>query len=100
MPPKIDYAGQKFNRMTIISYSHSLNGHRYWKCVCDCGNYRTVQIKSVVAGNTKSCGCYNKEKVQKTGKRNKTHGYSTSRFYKLWWGIIQRCNNKKSSMYK
>lgn len=100
MPPKIDYTGQKYNRMTIISFSHSLNGHRYWKCECECGNYRTVQIRSVVVGNTKSCGCYNKEKVREAGKKNKTHGYSTSRFYKLWWSLIQRCTNKKSAMYK
>ena len=100
MPPKIDYTGQKFNRMTAISYSHTLKSHRYWKCKCECGNYTIVQIRAVVSGNTKSCGCYNKEKVQKTGKANKTHGYSTSKIYKLWWSIVQRCNNKKSKMYK
>lgn len=100
MSKRKDYTGQKYNRMMALSYSHTRNGHSYWKCVCECGNHRTVQVRSIVNGNTKSCGCYNIETGKTAGEQNKTHGYSTSKIYKLWWSIIQRCNNKKSEMYK
>lgn len=32
-----------------------------WKCKCSCGNIVTVKGKNLRNGNTKSCGCINKE---------------------------------------
>lgn len=52
MSKLIDLAGQKFNRLTVISFE---NGK--WKCLCDCGNYVRVEGNHITSDNTKSCGC-------------------------------------------
>lgn len=55
----IDLRGKKFNRLTVVSRCES-----GWECVCDCGsvvfNIPSDKLKS---GNTKSCGCLQKEKA-------------------------------------
>ena len=43
----IDLTNQKFNRLTVIErdteYEKTIkNKDAYWKCKCDCGNYKTV----------------------------------------------------------
>lgn len=43
----INLVGQKFGRLTVIErdtkYEKSVRGNSaYWRCKCDCGNYKTV----------------------------------------------------------
>ena len=38
------------------------------RCQCKCGNKITIEIKKLLNGNTKSCGCYNSEIVSKRNK--------------------------------
>lgn len=38
---------------------------------CDCGRKKVVKRGNVIHGHSKSCGCYRKEKTQKTGQANK-----------------------------
>jgi hypothetical protein len=49
--------GQKFNRLTAVSKQDS----GLWACVCECGNEVSVKTASLRNGNTKSCGCLQKE---------------------------------------
>lgn len=53
--------GQKYNRLKIddlFLYRSKL----YAKCVCDCGTIvNKVYVRSLLSGNTKSCGCLNRE---------------------------------------
>ena len=39
-----------------------------WLCKCTCGNIVIVRGKALRNGNTKSCGCYQKEKASINGK--------------------------------
>ena len=65
----VDIIGNKYNRLTVIEYSHTAkSGKTYWKCKCDCGN-EVVLRKDVFThlGNsnqTLSCGCLKKEYQQ------------------------------------
>ena len=45
----------------------------YWWCECDCENHTIVKVlgSHLISGQTKSCGCYNKEIVSKIGKNTK-----------------------------
>lgn len=49
--------GQKFGKLTAIKFAYCIGGKRYWKFQCDCGNFVTLYVKSVVNGNNLSCGC-------------------------------------------
>lgn len=59
-----DITGQKFNRLTVKEFAYRGAGNRaFWKCECECGNIIVVDGKSLRNGNTKSCGCYNLERI-------------------------------------
>lgn len=58
------------SRLTVIERAESHIGpngkhHTTWKCQCECGNIIIATGNSLRSGNTKSCGCYSKEKLKK-----------------------------------
>ena len=53
---RVDISGKKFSYLTAIEDIGTLNGHRLWKCQCDCGKFVNVTINNLKSGNTKSCG--------------------------------------------
>lgn len=95
--------GEKFYRLTLLEgFKH--NAYYKYKCLCDCGNVLDVYAHNLNEGaqrTTKSCGCYQREKVKQTMTK---HGYNSGgvikREYKTWHNMIQRCNNPKNSHYK
>lgn len=67
MPMK-DLTGQRFGRLTVIKPQGKNKFNNYlWLCRCDCGNEITVLSGNLLKGNTKSCGCIQKNDL--TGKR-------------------------------
>lgn len=88
--------GEKFNRLTVNTvYKDLNNGKICCDCTCDCTNEKDhVVINSLVNGNTKSCGCLNREL---TIERNTKHGQAQrgnkTRLYEIWDGMRKRCNN-------
>lgn len=59
-----DLAGKRFANLTVICYSHKSEfGAIYWLCKCDCGNEKIIQGNSLRNGNTKSCGCFSRQKT-------------------------------------
>ena len=52
--------------------------------------------KTLLNGATKSCGCLHK---QINSNIHKTHGKSNSRIYRIWSGMLKRCNNKNDKRY-
>ena len=85
----------KYNRLTIKKLFKE-NYKWYATCECKCGQIvKKIDVRSLLSGNTKSCGCYNKEL---TIKRNFKHGYKTrneknKRLYFIWSDMRRRCNN-------
>ena len=56
--------GQTINRLKIIGYRRiEKNGKSrgYFDCECECGNFVTVRTDVLVSGQTKSCGCLQKD---------------------------------------
>lgn len=93
----IDITGQKFNRLKVIKrYGYSTDKHITWLCECECGNKAIVTGKQLRSGQTKSCGCYNKEL---TTIRNTKHGKRHTRLYRIWLLMKNRCNNPKDKYY-
>lgn len=57
-----DLTGQRFGKL-VAEYD---TGKRYqhnvvWHCRCDCGNEVDVMGRSLTSGNTRSCGCLNRD---------------------------------------
>lgn len=88
-----DITGQKFGRLTALNFSHKMRDKSYWSCLCDCGKKKNIRADGLKNGNTRSCGCLQKEKAT-------IHGIRYTRLYKIWKGIKQRCYNEKSTNYK
>lgn len=63
-----DLSGKKFNRLTVLSFSHKdKNNHYIWNCKCDCGNVISTDIQNLKKGGTKSCGCLRAENCREIG---------------------------------
>lgn len=104
---KVNIIGQVFNRLEVVEY-HGRNKFResVWTCKCTCGNTVVASTNSLRSGNTKSCGCFQKEKASENGAKSATtHGLSRSnkkktRLFRIWSGIKSRCFNTNVREYK
>lgn len=86
--------GKRFGRLVVLSMDRAekKNG-RFWLCRCDCGNLTVVRETDLRRGNTKSCGCLRKERLQ-------IHGDRYTRLYNIWKGMKKRCGYQKAVNYK
>ncbi len=78
MPSAIDLTGQKFGRLTAISYDLS-SGKRLWRFLCDCGKEKIANAAFVKYGTIQSCGCLRRE----TTKGRKFLDVTGQRFSRL-----------------
>lgn len=92
----IDISGQKFNRWTVLGFSHtSKRRMAFWECVCECGTERVVDGQSLRNGKSKSCGCWNLE-VRST-EDGKTVEHRAE--YDVYRFMIRRCYEPKNKSY-
>lgn len=83
--PRVDLTGEKFGRLTVQEWA----GNGKWKCLCECGNTILVQTDNLKSGNTKSCGCYQKERASKASFKSLVG----QRFGKLI--VLERVENNR-----
>lgn len=96
-PYRNDLHGKKFNRLTVISFSHiDKNNGAIWNCECECGGTASVATSRLTKGYTKSCGCFRYEKISEV---TDTHGMCGTQIYRRWAGIKTRCKNKENPTY-
>ena len=99
--------GQKFGKLTVISFHHKkerVYGNRrrtfcYYLCKCDCGNETIVAKDFLIKKKnpTKSCGCISKNFLRSL---TMTHGKSNTRLFRIWAHIKDRCFNENNDAYK
>lgn len=64
---RINIAGRRFGRLTAVRPAERKKGELLkWHCVCDCGNEVDVVTGKLTCGNTKSCGCLQRERASET----------------------------------
>lgn len=69
----IDEANHVYDRLTVIEQCGSnKEGKALWLCKCTCGNTIITTGKSLRSGQTRSCGCYNKERISECSLHNLT----------------------------
>lgn len=94
-------ANKKFGRLIVIE----LEGRNKWGnlrylCGCDCGNTKIVLGKHLISGATKSCGCFRKEQIKKKlTKHGKCSIGRSSKIYRAWTSMTQRCTNPSNGGY-
>lgn len=99
--PKVDLSGSRFGRLTVESHAGMVprgpsKRTSVWNCVCECGNLTVARQEDLRSGNTKSCGCIQREKAR---DRLHTHGQAKSQIYKLWIQMKQRCFNPNDDKF-
>ena len=73
----IDLTGQRFGKLLVIKRAkNNKSKNSRWECLCDCGNFSTVDGGNLIRkkGRTSSCGCGRLEMLKSkfidlTGKR-------------------------------
>jgi hypothetical protein len=89
-----DLTGETFGLLTAVAYAGHNAAHRaLWECVCECGAKVTVRWDHLRDGGTRSCGCLVKRRMSLL---NRTHGQSKTPLYRVWAGMIARCENQNS----
>lgn len=68
---------------------------------CACGTTKLVNRSHLLAGRSKSCGCYNLEvlRARVTRHGHSVNGKSTTTF-NIWMGMFARCHSPTSPAYK
>lgn len=84
--------GKVFGRLMLtgISYLKEMYGQqrRIVEAECDCGTIRGYLFGLLINGETKSCGCLQKDL---TRERFTTHGLSKHPLYLVWHEVRKRC---------
>jgi hypothetical protein len=94
-----DMTGQRFGRLTVLSYVGSDRNKQgsLWLCLCDCGVEKVVRGGALRSGDTTSCSCLGRERL--VTNRTK-HGMHRHPAYMSWENMIQRCTNPKIPRWK
>lgn len=86
----LDLRGKKFNRLTVIERAENAkSGNARWRCLCDCGNYTTVESYKLRKELTKSCGCL----ISETSKKSQ----SLNNQYKILGDTVEVIDNQGNS---
>jgi hypothetical protein len=87
-------AGEKVNRLTAVRFVEKRNKRYMWEFACDCGGSKIIDIRSVVNGETRSCGCIHRELLV---RRNTKHGLlirgKENPLYIVWRSMFWRCSD-------
>jgi len=95
---RIDLAGKKIGRLTVVSFSHvkrtgSGATQHFWNCTCECGAEKKVDGCCLRRESTLSCGCLARE-------RSTTHGLADRHpVYNVWLAMRRRCGNPRDKDY-
>jgi len=68
--PFFDLTGQQFGRLEVLEkVKVAGRTEAHWKCLCECGAETVVSGGTLRRGETRSCGCLNREVRRNAWKR-------------------------------
>lgn len=90
-----DLTGRVYGRLTVLRRDGKRGSKYWWYCQCSCGTHVCVQGSELtrVSAPCRSCGCAQREAVTR-------HGMHGTRVYRIWRGMLNRCENKRMQGYK
>lgn len=95
----VNLVGNKYGRLTVISFAGIKHKQAAWNCLCECGRLTVVCSQNLKRGNTRSCGCLRNELTRERNSNQNT-GFVGTRLYVIWQGMIQRCDNPHKRDYR
>lgn len=90
------YIGERFGRLSVLSFHHRDKYKVFVLCHCDCGTEKIISTSDLKSGRTRSCGCLRAE-MQTTRTKNKIKNKKLEWVYQ---SMKIRCNNPKNKQYK
>lgn len=98
----VDLTGQRFGRLLVVERAGSTHLKKAtWLCRCDCGTVFVAIGNNLMTGNTRSCGCLDRETNSIIHTR---HGGNRpgkrERLYSVWLNIKARCEIPNRWDYK
>lgn len=92
--------GKKFGRLLVldraIAPQHNVARYLFWNCKCECGNIIVVRGHHLRCGQTKSCGCLLKERIDKVlTKHGMDRRSGPTAEYRMWIGAKLRAKKKQ-----
>lgn len=69
-----EYVNKEINGLKVLESLGHLNGNRQsvvWKLRCRCGKEFTANKSDILSGSTKSCGCYNRNRILEMNKNKR-----------------------------
>lgn len=89
-----DIIGKRFGRLKVVRFSHTGTSYRrYFLCDCNCGKAHIATRNALLQKDTRSCGCYQKERRDCRKGIPLTHGMSRTRVHNIWKEMHKRCRN-------
>lgn len=96
--------GNTYGYLTVIARTeNSKEGRAMWLCKCKCGNEVIVLGKHLRSGNTKSCGCYQRERATQSNLQ-RGGDLTGRRFGKLVVikeaGFVKKCSGRNARLWE
>jgi hypothetical protein len=85
-----DLTGKIFHYLNVNKFVYIKAKAAWWECACKCGNIVNVKSSSLSTGNTRSCGCLQKEVVAKLCYK---HGGNGTPEFATWQAMLARCRS-------
>lgn len=93
-----DLTNKRFGKLIVLQRAENdRQDILRWLCRCDCEKTSVVRSNALTSGNTKSCGCYGRECLEKNRLK---HGLSKHPLYFVRVNMLQSCYNVNNSVYK
>jgi hypothetical protein len=100
-----DLTGCQFGKLIVLEYDHTNKyGRSCWKVLCDCKKEKIVTGRALLSGDTRSCGCLQKEAAhnlvfkdltnQKFGRLLVLKHIGQNKHKQSMWECICDCGNK------
>lgn len=91
--------GRRYGRLEILK-TWCANSRRFCLCRCDCGMTKTILFGNMNRLHTTSCGCAQDEAKRKRVKHGGSRKGLWEPLYRVWSGMLTRCQNKHRDDYK
>lgn len=97
---KVSLIGKTFARLTVVDIDEIKTTQKkrcHYICKCECGNMVSVASSQLLNGHTKSCGCLQRESVNKLNKNKKK--YNEYDLTSQLFGICYASNTKEEILF-